>query len=75
MQRTTISSVTTGPPIATLNSLPGVSVSRAIRAMPPNIHSVIPWMPMPFRIATNAWPSSCSRIEPKKSRALITASR
>ena len=64
-----------GPAIATLNSVPGESESRSSRAMPPNIHSVIPEMPMPARIATTACPSSCRRIEAKKSSALATASR
>ena len=30
---------------------------------------------IPLRIATTAWPSSCSRIEAKKASALATASR
>ncbi len=32
-------------------------------------------IPIPLRLAAKAWPSSCSRIEPKKPTALSTASR
>ena len=73
MRATTIASVTAGPAIATLNSVAGVSDSRSICARPPKIQSWILEMPMPLRIATIAWPSSCSRIEPKKPMALPTA--
>ena len=67
--------VTTGPPIATLNSVPGPSASRSIWATPPKIQSRIVLMPIPFLSATIAWPNSWSRIEPKKPTALATASR
>jgi hypothetical protein len=53
-QTTTIAAVTSGPAIAILNSVPGLSESRCRRATPPNIHSVIPAIPIPFRIATIA---------------------
>ena len=72
-QASTIAAVTRGPAIAILNSVPGVSESFSSRAKPPNIHSVIPETPIPCRRATKAWPSSCSRIEAKKSAALATA--
>ena len=74
-QATTIAAVTSGPAIAILNSVPGVSESFSSRAKPPNNHSVIAETPMLWRLATKAWPSSWSRIEPKKSTALATASR
>ena len=64
-----------GPPIATLNSVAGLSDSRSIRAMPPKIQSWMLVMPIPLRIATKAWPSSCRTIEPKKPKALTSASR
>jgi hypothetical protein len=60
--------------MAILNSVPGVSESLSRRATPPNIQSVIEDTAIPFRIATTAWPSSCSRIDPKKRTALATAS-
>ena len=74
-QASAIARVTIGPPTATLNSVPGESESRVIRAMPPNIQSVMSEMPIPRRMATKAWPSSCSRIEAKKASALASASR
>ncbi len=46
-----------------------------MRAIPPKIQSWMLTMPIPLRIATKAWPSSCRRIEPKKPTALSTASR
>ena len=73
-QTATIASVTSGPATEIRNSWPGVSVSRSIRAMPPNIQRSMPTMGMPLRIATTAWPSSCRRIERKNSSALATAS-
>ena len=75
MQASAIARVTSGPAIAILNSVPGESESLVIRATPPNIHRVMSEMPIPRRMATKAWPSSCSRIEPKKASALATASR
>ena len=69
---TTIASVTSGPPIATLNSVAGQSDSRSIRATPPKIQSWMLEMPIPLRIATKAWPSSCRTIEPKKPKALAS---
>ena len=74
MQTIAIRSVTTGPAIAILNSVPGESESLVMRATPPNIHSVMSEMPIPRRRATKACPSSCSRIEAKNARALATAS-
>ena len=74
-QASAIARVTSGPPIATLNSVPGESESRVIRATPPNIQSVMSEMPIPRRRATKAWPSSCRRIEAKKASALASASR
>ena len=71
---TTIARVTSGPATATLNSVAGLSDSRSIRAMPPKIQSWMLEMPIPLRSATKAWPSSCRTIEPKKPRALTTAS-
>ena len=70
---TTIARVTAGPAIATLNSVAGLSDSRSMRATPPKIQSWMLLMPIPLRIATNAWPSSWRTIEPKKPKALITA--
>ena len=70
-----IARVTTGPAIATLNSVPGESVSPFIRATPPNSHSVIEVIGIPLRTATTACPSSCRRIEAKKRSAEATASR
>ncbi len=70
-----MASVTSGPAIATLNSVAGLSVSRSIRAMPPKIQSRMLAMPMPLRRATMAWPSSCRTIEPKKPKALAIANR
>ena len=72
---TTIARVTSGPATATLNSVAGLSDSRSIRAMPPKIQSWMLEMPIPLRRATKAWPSSCRTIEPKKPKALRTASR
>ena len=69
----TISSVTSGPAAATRNSAPGDSVSRFIFITPPNRNSSIPDTSMPSRRAATAWPSSCSRIEPKNSTAAATA--
>ncbi len=74
-QAITIAAVTIGPAIAILNSVPGESESFSRRAKPPNIHRVIPETPIPWRRATKACPSSCRRIEAKKSAALATASR
>ena len=70
-----ISSVTSGPATATRNSTPAESVSRPSLATPPNIHRSMPRIGIPLRIATSAWPSSCSRIERKNSSALTVASR
>ena len=61
----TIPSVTSGPAAATRNSAPGESVSRFIFITPPNRNRSIPATSIPSRRAANAWPSSCSRIEPK----------
>ena len=72
---TTIASVTTGPPIATLNSVEGLSDSRSIWATPPKIQSWMLVIPIPLRIATKAWPSSWRTIEAKKPKALTRASR
>ena len=72
---TAISSVTSGPATATLNSVSGESVSRVIRATPPNSHRVMSEIGIPRRTATNAWPSSWRRIEAKNPSALATASR
>ena len=44
-----------------------------MRATPPKIQSWMLVMPIPLRIATNACPSSCRTIEPKKPRALSRA--
>ena len=71
---TAIRRVTTGPATAIRNSAPGESVSRLMRATPPNSHSVMSVMPMPSRRATMACPISCSRIDPKNASALTTAS-
>ena len=60
--------------MAMRNSTPGLSESFLRPAMPPNIHSVISLIPIPLRIATTAWPSSCRTIEAKKPKALTTAS-
>ena len=70
-----MASVTSGPAIATLNSSPGDCVSRPSFATPPNSHRLMPSIGIPFRMATQAWPSSCSRIERKNSSALIVARR
>ena len=69
-----IARVTSGPATATRNSTPGDVDSRPSFATPPNIHRSMPRIGIPFRIATQAWPSSCSRIERKKRSALRTAS-
>ena len=68
-------SVTTGPATATLNSPPGVSVSRDIFAMPPKNHRSMPMISIPCLRAASACPSSCSTSEAKNSRALATAVR
>jgi len=73
VRTTTIASVTSGPAIATLNSVAGLSDSRSIRATPPKIQSWMLEMPIPLRTATIAWPSSCRTIEPKNPTALATA--
>ena len=73
-QRSAITAVTTGPAIATRNSCPGVRVSPRMRATPPNSQRSIPAMPMPFRIATTACPSSWSTTERKNRSALTVAS-
>jgi hypothetical protein len=75
VRTTMIASVTSGPASATFSSVPGLSASRSIRAMPPKIQSWIELIPIPLRRATTACPSSCSRIEPKKPTAVSTASR
>ncbi len=49
-----ISTVTSGPAAATLNSTPGESVSFPSFATPPNSHRSIPRIGIPFRIATMA---------------------
>ncbi len=67
--------LTAGPATAILNSVPGESLSRDIRATPPKSHRVISVIGIPRRLATAAWPSSCRRIEPKNASAEITASR
>src|SRR5690348_10972842 len=69
----TIASVTSGPATATLNSSPGVALSRLMRMKPPKKNSSMPVTSMPTRRAATACPSSCSRIEPKNSRATSTA--
>ena len=74
VRATTIARVTAGPARATFSSVLGLSASRSIRAMPPKIQSWMLVIPIPLRCATTAWPSSCSRIEPKKPTALRTAS-
>ena len=74
-QASAIARVTSGPATAILNSVPGESESLLIRATPPNIHRVMSEMLIPRRMATKAWPNSCSRIEPKKASALARASR
>ena len=66
-----ITSVTSGPATATLNSTPGDCVSRDIFATPPNSHRSIPAIEMPLRIATTAWPSSCRRID-RKNRSVLS---
>ena len=65
--------VTIGPATATLNSAPGESLSRVIRATPPNSHSVIPEIGIPLR-ADDGVAQPCRRIEPKKPSAVTTAS-
>ncbi len=69
----TITSVTSGPAIATLNSSPGLFVSRESFATPPKNHRSIPVISMPERRATSAWPSSWSTSETKNSSTLTTA--
>ena len=56
--RTMISSVTSGPAIATRNSAPGESVSRLIFITPPNRNRSIPSTSIPSRRAARAWPNS-----------------
>ena len=75
VQKTMIAAVTAGPASATFSSVPGESASRSIRAIPPKNQSWMLEIPIPLRIATTAWPNSCSRIEPKKPTALSSASR
>ena len=65
-----IANVTRGPARATFSSVPGLSASRSIRAMPPKIQSWMPVMPIPLRMAAKAWPSSCRTIEPKNPAAV-----
>ena len=72
-QTATMIAVTAGPAAATLNSSPGVSESRVSFATPPNSHRSMPAVPMPWRRATSAWPSSCSRSETKNSSVAATA--
>ena len=67
------SSVTAGPAAATRNSSPGVSESRSERMKPPKKNRSMPPTPIPSRRAASACPSSCSRIEPKKMNAAMTA--
>ena len=75
-QTAAITSVTAGPGDGDLELGPRRVGVPLIRATPPNSHSVISAIGIPLRLATNAWPSSCSRIEPKKQqRADATASR
>ena len=69
-----ITNVTSGPAAAIRNSTPGESESLLSFATPPNIHRSMPSIAIPFRIATHACPSSCSRIERKNRSALMTAS-
>ena len=73
-QANPITIVTAGPAAAIRNSAPALSGSRSRAATPPNIQSVIDEMPIPFRWAMTAWPSSWRRIEAKKPKALTTAS-
>ena len=73
-QTSAISTVTAGPAAATRNSTPAESASFPSFATPPNSHRSMPRIGIPFRMATHAWPSSCSRIERKNSSALSTAS-
>ena len=46
-QSSTIRAVTIGPPIAILNSVEGESESPSRNATPPNIHRLIPEIPIP----------------------------
>jgi hypothetical protein len=69
-----MSTVTSGPAAAIRNSTPGESASLPSFATPPNIHRSMPSIGIPLRMATQACPSSCNRIERKNSSALITAS-
>ena len=73
-QTIAISSVTSGPGDRDPELDAGRVVSRDIFAIPPNSHRSMPAIAIPLRIATTAWPSSCSRIERKKSSALTVAS-
>jgi hypothetical protein len=70
-----ITSVTTGPAIATANSAPGERGSRPSCASPPKNHRSMRLTSMPCRMATNAWPSSCRRIDRYSSSAAPTATR
>ncbi len=74
LSTTAIAKVTAGPAAATSNSVAGVSLSRSIRATPPKIQSWMLEMPIPWRSAEKAWPSSCRTIEPKNPIAVATAS-
>ncbi len=66
-------SETSGPAIAMRNSAPAEGNMPRKRATPPNSQSVMPSICMPSRPAWSAWPSSCSRIEPKKPSDATTA--
>ena len=68
-----IRNVTAGPAIAIRNSWPGERVSLLIFITPPKKKRSIPLTSIPSRRAATAWPSSCSRIEPKKPNAAATA--
>ena len=69
----TSASVTSGPATATRNSWPGDVVSRFIFITPPKKKRSMPLTSMSSRRAASACPSSCSRIEPKKPKAVATA--
>ena len=71
--RPTTSRVTAGPAAATLNSAPGESVSRLMRAMPPKNHRSMLSVSMPSRRAASACPNSWRIRETKNSSALATA--
>ncbi len=72
-QTRTMTAVTAGPAIATLNSSPGVCESRVSLATPPKSQRSMPEVPIPSRRAISAWPSSWSRSEAKKKMAAATA--